>query len=527
MKLNIIVRRDKDIRYPEKNEAKRQREEDNQRENHPSLPVNQQIDRNGICLGHWSFRPREFQSQENQSVHRSTASLGGFSLGVSLAWNSSAGDVLRNVLKASATEIGLIGGIVNAGACLGVLLVPWILKFISRTGTMFVSIPINMIGWAFICFADQKVLFLIIGRTICGIVSGVFCVVTPLYIAEIADKQIRSRLLTFFQLFINFGIMYAFLVAYGLEERETIWRYSLICAAACAPIALVNFLPESPLYHAKRGNMNAALRSLRWYRGEEYKYQEELDEFEKLVKMRRHGFKAIIKMLKKRKVLWAIIVCHGVIVAQQLSGINTMIFYALVIFNNGGSGDMTGEELTLIVGAVQVFACLLCTLTVGRISRRVLLSISAAFTGLFLILLGWYFSVRDSDPELWDDTYGWMPPTWISLFFASFNLGLGPLSWSLLADTFPMEIRLTGATSGAFLNWLLSLTATLTFGKMAITLGIPKTMWLFGGFSGIAAIFCAILVRDNSNKSMYDIHTNFGTSQRASDSGSSRIVGQT
>lgn len=89
----------------------------------------------------------------------SAASLGGFSLGVTLAWNSSAVDVLRNILKASTNEIGLIGGIVNAGACVGVLLIPWILKFISRTGTMFISIPINMAGWALICFADQKVKF--------------------------------------------------------------------------------------------------------------------------------------------------------------------------------------------------------------------------------------------------------------------------------------------------------------------------------------------------------------------------------
>lgn len=96
----------------------------------------------------------------------------------------------------------------------------------------------------------------------------------------------------------------------------------------------------------------------------------------------------IAKILKKRKVWWAIVVCHGVIIAQQLSGINTMIFYALLIFNMGGSGDLSGEELTLVVGGVQILSCLLCTLTVDRIGRRILLTVSAASTGISLILLG-------------------------------------------------------------------------------------------------------------------------------------------
>lgn len=101
-----------------------------------------------------------------------------------------------------------------------------------------------------------------------------------------------------------------------------------------------------------------------------------------------------MKIMKKSTVIWSLIVCHGVIVAQQLSGINTMIFYALVIFNNGGSGNLTGEEMTLVVGAVQILACLLCTLTIDRIGRRILLTVSAASTGVFLVLLGNIFSFK-------------------------------------------------------------------------------------------------------------------------------------
>ena len=127
---------------------------------------------------------------------------------------------------------------------------------------------------------------------ICGLVGGIFCVLTPLYIAEIADKTLRPRLLGCFQLFVNFGVMYAFLVAYVLEEHETIWRYSLVCAVACAPIALVKFLPESPIYYLMIDNANGATQSIKFYRGDKYKYQEELAGFQQLaLAMKPSGFK--------------------------------------------------------------------------------------------------------------------------------------------------------------------------------------------------------------------------------------------
>lgn len=90
-------------------------------------------------------------------LHEISASLGGFALGVSLGWNSSAGEVFRNHLDASANEIGLIGGFLNAGACFGVILMLFIVGKMNRIDMMFFTVPIFGVGWAFICFAGQKV----------------------------------------------------------------------------------------------------------------------------------------------------------------------------------------------------------------------------------------------------------------------------------------------------------------------------------------------------------------------------------
>ena len=116
--------------------------------------------------------------------------------------------------------------------------------------------------------------------------------------------------------------------------------------------------------------------------------------------------------------------------------------------------------------------------------------------------------MRDQNPE-YDDLYFWMPPTWTTLFFAAFNIGVGPISWALLGDVFPMQIRETAVACGAAFNWALSLITAMTFGEMLGVLGVPKTMWLFAGFCWTAGVLCALFVKDTRGHSLAKIQKSF------------------
>ncbi|KAH0557404.1 facilitated trehalose transporter Tret1-like [Cotesia glomerata] len=439
----------------------------------------------------------------SQHISAIIISFSGFALGVSIGWNSSAGDTLRNVLNATATEIGLVGGIVNAGACAGIFMLPCILRYLSYTSSYLISIPIYLFGWTFICLADQKVWCLILGRFLCGLAGGTCCVLSPIFISEMADKNTRVRLLVYFQLLINCGIFYAFLVAYFYDEKDAIWRYSMICGVSCALIIWIAFLPETPLYYLSINDEHSAIKSIKWYYGNGS--NNDLDEYKKLIKSKNR----VSKVLKNFNVIRAIIVCHGVIIIQQLSGINTLTFYATVIFNNGGSGELTGAQQTLVIGGLQIISSIFCMLVIDFWGRRILLAVSGIIMGLSMILFGWYINVRDEDPEFYEESYGWIPPTCMVIYFSAFNLGLGPISWSILGDTFPIEIKTFGASSVAFLSWFISLIATLTFGELAQSLGISKTMWLFGGFCCLGAILCGAFVRETRGMSLADIQHTF------------------
>ncbi|XP_076625128.1 facilitated trehalose transporter Tret1 [Colletes latitarsis] len=444
----------------------------------------------------------------NQYFGAVIASLGGFALGVSLGWNSSAGETMRSHMDATGTEIGLVGGILNAGACLGVILVPFLVGRVGRPTIMSATMPIYALGWILICFSGMKTVYLIIGRILCGVCGGMFCILTPCYVAEIADKKIRGRLLAFFQIFLNCGVMYTFVTAHAIGEQETMWRYGSICGIACFLIIPTKSLPESPLYYLSKNDEINAEKSLRWCRGDSYNIQDEIDEMKRLILMTRPK-KLSLKMLTNRRVLRSLVTCFGVTLGQQFSGVNMMIFYALTLFNTIGSGELTGSEQTLVVGAVQILASLLAAFLVDVLGRRILLTVSTLLMGLFLILLGWFFSLRDTDPE-YDDIYFWMAPTWITLFFAAFNLGLGPISWSLLGDLLPVEVKVSAGAMAVALGWLVALLSTLTFDEMIISLGSTKAMWLTAGICWLVSLFCAIVAKDTTGKSLTEIQEDFG-----------------
>ncbi|XP_017790391.1 PREDICTED: facilitated trehalose transporter Tret1-like [Habropoda laboriosa] len=443
----------------------------------------------------------------NQYLGAFVASLGGFALGISLGWNSRANIVLKNYLDASATEIGLIGEILNVGVSIGAIMMPFIVGRITRMNILFVTMLVLIFTWTIVISRGQKVLLMLAGRLICGICGGLACVLTPIYVAEIASKEIRGHLLAFFHVLVNVGIAYAFFVAHAIDEERTIWMYSTICGLACLSIAPAKYLPESPLYYLSRNDENNAEKSLRWYRGDTYDVQHEISEMKRLLLTSRSK-KFNLKLFKNRRVLRSIATCFGVILSQHLCGVNMLIFYALTFFETSGSGELTGSEQTLVVGAVQILASLLATYLVGIFGRRILLTVSALLMGVFLILLGWFFKLRDTDPE-YDDIYFWMSPTWATLIFAAYNLGLGPISWSILGDTLPEELKVPVASTAVAFGWLISLMATLTFEEMIVKLGGTKVMWLSAAVCWLIALFCAIVVKDTSGKSLIEIQEDF------------------
>ncbi|XP_012261825.2 facilitated trehalose transporter Tret1-like [Athalia rosae] len=440
---------------------------------------------------------------------------GGFSLGVCLGWNSSAYESLINYVNADTLELGLVGGIFNVGICMGISLLPIIMKSFSKIGSMMMTVPIIFLGWSCITFAGQTVPLLLLGRTLCGF-SGTFCVLAPNYIAEISDEKIRGRLLVSFQLFLNSGIMFAYVFAHVTIDEETIWVYSLICAVTTAPVALVILLPESPIYHLKKGNEEQAKISLKYFRGNEYMgFDREFNELRGFVDAQ-ESKRVTLKMLREKPVIRSLATSCGVMLMNQFGCTSPFIFYIFTIFKHGGSGHFTPSVETLIVGAAQIAGTIIAMIFIDTCGRKPLLIISSVSMSVFLILMGWFSKVEQDDPKF-ADGISWMPLAWISLYLFSLNIGVGPIAWVYLGEIFPCSVKIEFSIASSILNWLISLTMILSFLEISEGIGKENMMWLFAGISLIGTIFTMIFIKETKQLSIVEMEEKFDSNPTSID----------
>jgi SP family facilitated glucose transporter-like MFS transporter 8 len=117
-----------------------------------------------------------------------------------------------------------VGSALNLGAMAMCIPIGYFINMIGRKGAMLALVIPFTIGWVLLVSA-QNLAMLIIGRVFIGISCGGFCVAAPIFIGEIAQKDIRGILGSFFQLMITIGILFVYAVGAGVN----VFWLSIIC----------------------------------------------------------------------------------------------------------------------------------------------------------------------------------------------------------------------------------------------------------------------------------------------------------
>ena len=203
-----------------------------------------------------------------------------------------------------------------------------------------------------------------------------FVKVVPLYLSELAPPKTRGGLNMLFQLATTLGIFTANMVNYRTQKiKHWGWRLSLTLGVAAAPAILMTvggiFLPETPNSLIERGHLNkgrAVLKKIRGTANVEAEYQDMVEASE-LAKSIRHPFRNILERRNRPQLVMAI--CMPMF--QILTGINSILFYAPVLFGSLGFGANASLYSSVITGAVLAASTVVSIATVDRLGRRVLL----------------------------------------------------------------------------------------------------------------------------------------------------------
>ncbi|CAK9300357.1 unnamed protein product [Gordionus sp. m RMFG-2023] len=311
---------------------------------------------------------------------------------------------------------------------------------------------------------------IILGRLLIGFNAGVSSVAVPIYLADVSPVNLRGAIGSVNQL----GIVVSLLVAQflGLPQflgNDKGWpiMFSLSIAPALLQTGLLFLVPESPPYLlAKRDLKDArsALYKLRPQNGAQVEKELELmkQESENEKKIVNTSWKDMIMFPVYRRALAVAIRCH---MAQQLSGINAVMFFSTSIFMKAG-----------LSASNAVYA----TCGIEKAGRRI----------LFLIGLGgmWICTILLTVFLLLGQTYPWCAYISILLVMAFVTFcAIGPnaIAWFISVELFPPGPRPKAMSLSVIFNWF----STFLVGSLFPLLFVGLGDYVFLIFTALLAIF--------------------------------------
>lgn len=398
--------------------------------------------------------------------------------------------------------MGWIGSLVTLGAMCMCFPTGVICDLIGRRLTLLLLIVPFCVGWALIIWANS-VIMLYIGRLITGIAVGACCVAAPLYTCEIAHKDVRGMLGSYFQLMVVFGILYAYVMGTFLN----VIPYTITCGVCVFVfVILFYFQPETPLYYIKKGEFDKAKQSLLQLRGSKYDVDSELHMIECSAKESTQTNISLLETLKMKSTLKALLIAFGLMFFQQFSGINAIILYSSDIFNKSGV-SFDPKFASILVAAFQVVATFISSLIVDKLGRRVLLIISLSVMGLSSVLIGSYFTVQIhhlTDKSVLN-SLGFVPTVSLCIFIIVFSLGIGPIPWMISSEIFSPHLKsICGSAAGTF-NWFLAFLVTKFYLDIRNCIGQDMIFYIFGTVCVLGTLFVYFIVPETKGKSPDDI----------------------
>lgn len=424
------------------------------------------------------------------------AVYGSFEFGLCVGYSAPTQSGISNDLALSLSQYAMFGSILAIGAMLGAITSGRIADFLGRKGAMKTSAIVCIIGWLVIYFA-KDVLMLYFGRLFTGYGMGVLSYVVPVFIAEIAPKNLRGALTTLNQLFIVAGSSTSFIVGTFVTWRTLAAIGLLPCFALLAGLFLI---PESPRWLAKVGRQKEFEVALQSLRGNDADISREAAEIEEYIETLQNAPKAKIQDLFQSAYIRSVIVGVGLMVFQQLGGINAIAFYASETFVSAGFAS--GNLGNILMGCIQVPVTAVGAILLDKSGRRPLLMVSASgtFVGCFLTGISFYLKGQEIYMQ-------WVPPLALSgilIYIGSFSIGMGAIPWVIMSEIFSINIKGIAGSLVTLVSWFGSWLMTYAF-NFLMSWSPSGTFFLFSAVCAITVLFVARVVPETKGRTLEEI----------------------
>jgi SP family galactose:H+ symporter-like MFS transporter len=448
------------------------------------------------------------RARRNVVLTAAIAGLGGLLFGYDTGVIAAALLFIKDDFGLGSFAQGLVVAAVPVGAVFGAAIAGPAADTYGRRLMILIAAAVFIVG-ALASAAAPGVEVLVIARIVIGVAIGLASAASPVYISEVAPPESRGRLVSFFQLAVTIGILVAYLVGLAFDGIEG-WRWML--GLGCLPALALAFgmvrMPQSPRWLVMHGDDFAARATLAKIRVDDPDtIDRELGEIKDSVAEKPGQWSELLQPVVKA----ALVVGVGLAILQQVTGINTVIYYAPTIVEFTGVNSSAGSILAAVgVGVINVVMTVVALRLLDRAGRRTLLMIGVSGMVISLFTLGLAF--EGGGGSTFDSVLAIVS---LMTYVASFAISLGPIFWLLNAEIYPLSVRSKAAGIGTMANWTFNFIVSLTFLLLIEALGQSGAFWFYGGVGVLTLIFCWKLVPETKGKHLEEIQAEFEARVRA------------
>ncbi len=497
--------------------------------------------------------------------------LGGFLMGFDASVISGVNKFVQIDFNLSDLELGFSVSSLTIVAALAMMISGPLSDRYGRRIILKACAVIFMVSAIGSALATNFTLFLIF-RMLGGIGVGASLILAPMYIAEIAPPEQRGRLVSFNQLNIVLGITVAFFSNYyilslgdsnaawvqSLGIAENNWRWMLGVEALPAILYFFGLLtvPRSPRWLIMKEKLNEATTVLCKFCNET-QAAKDVQAVQSSLESDKGKPKVAVTELFKPALRLVLTIGLVIAVLQQITGINSVFFYAPMIFEQSGIGTDASFIQAILVGVTNLVFTILAMLLIDKLGRKPLLAFGVAGIGVFMVLLAYGFNSATyslsqekveqlGNTELQEEL---KPLTGMSFendvqyknelkallgseraklyeselitaainmnpllilvgtigFVACFAISLGPVMWVLFSELFPLKIKGVAISFVGFANSAVSAGVQWLFPWELSTIGSAWTFLIYGLFAFAGLIFILRVVPETKGRSLEEL----------------------
>ncbi len=434
---------------------------------------------------------------------------------------SGASQAQKDAFALPAWQKSLIVSILSAGTFFGALIAGDIADWLGRRFTVIAGCVVFIVGVILqTASAGPNLGLIVAGRLIAGFGVGFVSAIIILYMSEIAPKKVRGAIVSGYQFCITIGILLASCVDYGTQNRTDTGSYRIPIAIQMLWALILGtglfFLPESPRFFVKRGNIDAAANSLARLRGQSrdsaYVQQELAEivanhEYELQVMPQGSYFSSWANCFKgglsrPSSNLRRTILGTSLQMMQQWTGINFIFYFGTTFFQDLGTIS-NPFLISLVTTLVNVCSTPLSFYIIERLGRRTILIWGALGMLICEFIVAIIGTADGKNPNAIRAEIAF-----ICIYIFFFASTWGPGAWVVIGEIFPLPIRSRGVALSTASNWLWNCIITVItpymVGKDKGNLG-AKVFFIWGALCTACFIYAYFLIPETKGLSLEQV----------------------